>query len=108
EVEVAVVVDVAEVTAPIPAKAGGPLVGLGVAVVALEGPHPGGVDDLAHTLLGVDEPAGRVEAGPRKLASLLVHDLHRLAHESHGPSRHLVAALHGDAALGGAEGVDDL
>src|SRR5690606_5168861 len=66
EVEVAVLVQVAQVAAPEPAVAGGRRGGLRVVVVALERPGPGDVDDLTDALVGVDEPAVLVEARRRQ------------------------------------------
>ena len=64
EVEVAVVVEVPEVAGPVPAEAEWPLVGLGVVVVALERSGAGGVDDLAHALVRVQEHALGRRSGP--------------------------------------------
>ena len=73
EVEVAVLVEVAEVAGPVPPVAGGRSGGLRVVVVALEGPGAGGVDDLAHALVRVEQRARRrrSSAGGHSLAVLV-------------------------------------
>ena len=64
EVEVALLVAIAEVSAPVPPVVHALGVAHGVLVVALEAPPPTAVHDLADGLPGVLQPPGGVEPGP--------------------------------------------
>ena len=59
-------------------------------------------------VLGVEQPAVGVEAGrPASRPPSSSTTLHRLARPAERAGRHVGLAVDGDAALGGAEGVDD-
>ena len=72
------------------------------------GPTPRGVHDLADALVGVGQPARRVEAGPRLLGAVLVDHLDSGADEPERARPLLGVAVDRDAALGRAVRVDDL
>src|SRR5207247_3901003 len=106
--EVATVVEVAEVAAPVPAVARAPGIGLVVVVIALERPCTRGVHDLADALLCIEERSIAIEARGRALVAVVVDDLHRSARDAERARRRVVRAVHRDAPLGRAEGVDHL
>ena len=82
EVDPAVGIDVTEVAAPVPAAARRRSHGLFVLVVALERADTGGVDDLAHAHICVDEPAVGVELGDGHRLAVRVDDRHVVSQRS--------------------------
>ena len=108
EVEVAVLVDVAEVAGPVPAEAGRLLGRLGVVVVALERTDARGVDDLADALVRVRRGGRARRAAP---AASRCRPRRRPSPRPAPAERTgalLDVAVDRDAALGRAVRVDDV
>src|SRR4029077_10609515 len=107
EVDVALLVAVAEVPGMEVAAARPRRRRLGVTVVSLEEPGPRRVDDLADGLLGIREAAMLVEARRGARSAGFVEDLHARTTDAERPGGVAVAARAGDCDLARAVAVDD-
>ena len=107
EEDPSVVVDVPEVTAPVPAVTRGRTHGLFVPVVALEGPDAKGVDDLADTPVGVDQASIGVELRSWRLLARLVRHDDPLTESPDGAAGAVARPVESDGTLRRAEDVDN-